>query len=470
MSLQLTDKASGTVIAPAAPVQNWRWLGSRSTLIVGFGVLLILLAAICADALHTLGVFEAADTRIRQEFIYRERTLEQVRTNLYESGDIVRDYLLIETDPQTLQNLRGQIDKLHADTTTNLSACIQSLTADKSAPFEDLASKLDQYWATIGSIFAIDSKEKPDLGNTFQTDLLSQHAEILAITKEIGAVNDDELKEADRDVAAAFVQFRRRLLMAAVFAVAFGLIFAVTTILYAARIEKHAREKYEESLNAQRELKELSRRLVDAGETERRSIARELHDEVGQSLGALLMDVERLKEMSDEEGPFRQDLENIQALAEKCIGEVRDMSLLLRPSMLDDLGLVAALEWQARETFKRTGMLVEMTAENVSDDLPEDVKTCVYRIVQEALNNCVKHAHTTTARVVVRGEPNRLFVTVEDDGKGFDPSRERGMGLLGMSERVNQLGGTLKVESNSAKGTILRVELPLASASAKRQN
>ena len=117
-------------------------------------------------------------------------------------------------------------------------------------------------------------------------------------------MNDDELKEADREVAAAFVQFRRRLLMAAVFAVAFGLIFAVTTILYAARIEKHARENAK-NMNAQRELKQLSRRLVDAGETERRSIARELHDEVGQPLGALLMDVERLKEMSDEEGPFQ---------------------------------------------------------------------------------------------------------------------------------------------------------------------
>src|SRR5580700_1388681 len=112
----MIGKTSETIIAPAAPVQSWRWLGSRSTLIVGFGVLLILLAVICADALHTLGVFEATDTRIRQEFIYRERTLEQVRTNLYESGDIVRDYLLSETDPQTLQTLRAQSNTIHEQT------------------------------------------------------------------------------------------------------------------------------------------------------------------------------------------------------------------------------------------------------------------------------------------------------------------------------------------------------------------
>jgi signal transduction histidine kinase len=140
-------------------------------------------------------------------------------------------------------------------------------------------------------------------------------------------------------------------------------------------------------------------------------------------------------------GPFGEISKNIQALAEKS---------------------VAALEWQAREVFKRTGMLVETVEENVSDDLPEELKTCVYRIVQEALNNCSKHANAKNVRVSVRGEPDHLLVSIEDDGKGFDSTRLRGMGLLGMSERVTQLGGVLKVESNPARGTILRVDLPLS--------
>jgi len=144
---------------------------------------------------------------------------------------------------------------------------------------------------------------------------------------------------------------------------------------------------------------------------------------------------------------------------------VRNMALLLRPSMLDDLGLVPALEWQAREVSKRTGMLVDTVEENVSDNLPEEHKTCVYRIVQEALNNSSKHAYAKNARVTVRQERNHLRVSIEDDGKGFDPSRVRGLGLVGMNERVSQLGGVLKVDSDPTRGTCLRVDLPLPSAS-----
>jgi signal transduction histidine kinase len=117
--------------------------------------------------------------------------------------------------------------------------------------------------------------------------------------------------------------------------------------------------------------------------------------------------------MSSEDGAFRQGLHKIKTLAENCVNEVRNMALLLRPSMLDDLGLVAALDWQAREVSKRTGMLVDTVDENVSEDLPEEYKTCVYRIVQEALNNCSKHAYAKIVRLVVRQEPNHLRVSIE---------------------------------------------------------
>jgi signal transduction histidine kinase len=296
-------------------------------------------------------------------------------------------------------------------------------------------------------------------------DVLAQHAETLAIAKELSTVNEDELRETDRMIAEVLAQFRRRLLMVATVAFSLGLILAGTTIVYAGRLEKKIEEKYEESLQAQRELKQLSKRLIEAEERERRAISRELHDEVGQSLSALLVDVDNLTEMS-REGVFRQGLQKIKTLAENCVNEVRNMALLLRPSMLDDLGLVAALDWQAREVSKRTGMLVDTVDENVSDSLPEEHKTCVYRIVQEALNNCSKHAYAKNVRVIVRQEPNRLQVSIEDDGKGFNASRVRGLGLVGMNERVSQLGGVLNVDSDPVRGTRLRVDLPLPNVSA----
>jgi signal transduction histidine kinase len=465
---QMTEKKPDTPLASNG--RGRRQLGSRGALFAGFGALLMLTAIICVDSLRTLGAFATHNTQIRQELLSRERTLEQVRAGLYESSNIARDYILIESDPRAQEILRTELQSIQNETTAALTACIQSLSTGKKEPFERLAQELEHYWSTIGPIFALRSTEK-NLGNAvLRGYVLKQNAEILAITKEVSAVNDDELREADRRIAEVLAQFRHRLLMVATIAFSFGLILAGTTIIYAVRLEKSAEEKYHESLQAQRELKDLSKRLVEAEERERRAISRELHDEVGQSLNALLLDVENLTEMSSEEGPFRQGLQKIKTLAENCVNEVRNMALLLRPSMLDDLGLVAALDWQGREVSKRTGMVVDTVEENVSDNLPEDHKTCVYRIVQEALNNCSKHAYAKNVWVVVSQEPHHLRVSIEDDGKGFDPSHVHGLGLIGMNERVSQLGGVLKVDSDPARGTLLRVDLPLPSASTDREN
>jgi signal transduction histidine kinase len=137
------------------------------------------------------------------------------------------------------------------------------------------------------------------------------------------------------------------------------------------------------------------------------------------------------------------------------------MALLLRPSMLDDLGLVAALKWQAREVTRRTRLDVRMATEEIVDDLPDSHKTCVYRVVQEALNNCAKHSHAKQVRVFVRRDGDGLTVTVQDDGVGFDFTRERGMGLLGMEERVTRLNGLFSIQSSSGHGTILAIRVPL---------
>jgi signal transduction histidine kinase len=465
----MTEKKPDTL--PASKGRGRRQLGSRGALFAGFGALLLLMAIICVDSLRTLGAFATHNTQIRQELLSRERTLEQVRAGLYESSNVAHDYVLIDADPRAQEILRTELQSIQYETTAALKACIQSLSTGKREPFQRLALELEHYWSTIGPIFALRAEEKENVANSvLRSDVLSQNAQILAITKEVSAVNDDELKEADRRIAEVLAQFRRRLLMVATIAFSFGLILVGTTIIYAVRLEKSAEEKYHESLQAQRELKELSKRLVEAEERERRAISRELHDEVGQSLNALLLDVENLTEMSGEEGAFRQGLQKIKTLAENCVNEVRNMALLLRPSMLDDLGLVAALDWQGREVSKRTGMVVDTVEENVSDNLPEDHKTCVYRIVQEALNNCSKHAYAKNVWVVVSQEPHHLRVSIEDDGKGFDPSHVHGLGLIGMSERVSQLGGVLKVDSDPARGTLLRVDLPLPSASTDREN
>ena len=455
----------------ARPAYRRKPLGSRAALIAGFGALLVLMAIICIDSLRTLRAFETSNIQARRDFLFRDRTLEQVRAALYETGNILRDYALADSDVRAQEMFRHEFRSIRDDTTAALKSCIDSLPGGKKDSFQHLAAELGNHWSAVEPILTLDAKETRKQGNSvLSRDLLSQHSAILAITREISTVNDDDMKEADQRLAEALALFRRRLLMVGAIASLLGLVLAATTIVYVGRLERSIEEKYRESLCAQRELKELSKRLVDTEERERRAVSRELHDEVGQSLSALLLNVEGLAGMPSEEEAFRERLQNIKVLAENCVNEVRNMALLLRPSMLDDLGLIPALEWQARDVSRRTGMLVDTVEEGVSDNLPEAHKTCVYRVVQEALNNCSKHANAKNVRVVVRQEPHLLRVTIEDDGKGFEANRVRGLGLVGMHERVSQLGGELKVDSGPTTGTRLRIDLPLPSSAENLEN
>ncbi len=129
--------------------------------------------------------------------------------------------------------------------------------------------------------------------------------------------------------------------------------------------------------------------------------------------------------------------------------------------MLDDLGLVPALEWQAREISRRSDMEVEVHSQNVSEDLGDETKVTIYRLVQEALNNAATHASAKNAKVTVVQRPDKIIVEITDDGDGFDPERKRGMGILGMEERVRRLGGAFAIQSAPGKGAIVTAELPL---------
>jgi signal transduction histidine kinase len=240
-----------------------------------------------------------------------------------------------------------------------------------------------------------------------------------------------------------------------------GLILVVVSIRRVQRLEREAKARYDEVEEARRELRRLSDRLVTAQEEERRNLSRELHDEIGQAMSAMLVELGRLEAAPDSETRSER-LTSVRRMAEASVGMVRNVALLLRPSMLDDLGLVAALRWQAREVTRRSGLKVKMVADEIAEDLPDSHRTCLYRVAQEALNNCAQHSQATQVRVVVHRDQDGLSVTVEDDGIGFEPSREKGMGLLGMQERVERLGGLFSIESKPGNGTVLWIHFPLA--------
>jgi signal transduction histidine kinase len=288
---------------------------------------------------------------------------------------------------------------------------------------------------------------------------------ILQISEQIAVLNGRKLSERKEALAVNFHSVQTRIQWMVTLALMAGILLSLVSGLYILRLERQGRQRYQALVRSRQELACLSARLVEVQEEERHLISRELHDEVGQTLGALLVDLGRLaKLVPPEDSVIHRQITRIKSVAENAVKSIRDIALLLRPPMLDDLGLAPALEWQAREVSRRGEMEVEVHSENVSEELQDEIKVCIYRLVQEALNNAATHAAARNAKVTVIQGADKISVEVADDGHGFEPERQRGMGILGMEERVKRLGGTLIIQSAPGKGATAKAELPIRPA------
>ena len=205
--------------------------------------------------------------------------------------------------------------------------------------------------------------------------------------------------------------------------------------------------------------------VIAAQESERKRISRDLHDGASQSLTSLLIGIKALGEFS-ESAAVREQTEELRKMAANTLDEVHALALELRPSVLDDLGLPAALERYAADYRRRYGLHVDLALRGLSEHrLPSEIETALYRIVQEALTNIARHAHAQTASVLIERRDETVRAIIEDDGWGFDsPTAGKAgqrLGLYGIRERAELLGGTLTIESEPGAGTSLYVEIPL---------
>ncbi len=225
------------------------------------------------------------------------------------------------------------------------------------------------------------------------------------------------------------------------------------------------RKQHEDALReSQRELRELSARVLEAREEEKTLIARELHDELGQLLTALKMDLASLRETGPEQ--LENKMQEMGRLLDQTVAATRRISADLRPLMLDDLGLADAASWLVEDFAKRSGIECRMQTSGTEAlaEVSKSVATAVYRAIQESLTNIARHSGATSAWVVLAIEDRSIFVEVEDNGRGITPeamAKSRSLGLKGMRERITYLGGSLEVARAPRGGTRLRVRVPL---------
>jgi len=238
---------------------------------------------------------------------------------------------------------------------------------------------------------------------------------------------------------------------------------------YTTRMAETLRSLFLQLEERNRELHALSERAINAQEEERRAIAQSLHDDTGQALSMLIIHLDRIDEhIQPQQRELKKQVSDARILASNSLIELRRILSGLRPAILDDLGLVPAIRWFARSNLEQVGIHVVVKAPSVPPKLSPAITTTLFRIVQEAVSNIVRHAGAKSVVIVLQVNGGTVQLRIEDDGRGFDPgdaSRDavelQRLGLLGIRERAELLGGEIKIESAPEQGTHLHVSIPL---------
>jgi signal transduction histidine kinase len=434
----------------------------RSLLLIAFGWLLVLLIGAGTDALFSVRRLDRASQEVSRRFTAHNRALGTIVVSVRVYDDQFERFLLQDQLQESAPNPADITNKITAVRTALVSF---PLDRDPEEQFL-LAAMLQQLQEQENScavVLAWHADLRQHLAYQFiGQQLIPWRTRVFELTAQISSLDEHRLALENLAVAQRFQALESRLIWLVSLALLAGIAMSLVCGWYILRLERQARQRYEALARSRLDLESLSARLVEAQEEERRAISRELHDEVGQSLGALLVEVGQLSKLiSPDDRVTQAQITQIKSVAETAVKSIRDIALLLRPPMLDDLGLVPALEWQAREISRRSDMEVDVQSENVSEGLGDETKVTVYRLVQEALNNAATHAGAKNAKVTIAQNSDQITVEISDDGNGFDPERQRGMGILGMEERVRRLGGTLAIDSAPRKGAKVKAELPL---------
>lgn len=432
--------------------------------LVAFGFLTSLMA------LLGYGAFRVAEGTHREVSAVHEahrraaKALGEIQSLMYQSAVLLRD-LALDPGPEADSGSGEEFRRLRSQVEARLAVLDRHFGRGHLGVLAGLREELDKYWRIQEPVFAgVPGSDAARGAARLRWEVVPLRRAALVVADEIALLNQADLaREAERVQVSLD---RSRWLLGGVFTVALSLALAASALAAARvfRLERGSEDERTRAEGAEQELRRLSAQLVRAQEEERRALSRELHDEVGQNLTGLRLVLGRLERLrAGPEEPFRAHLDEARSLAESGLRAVRDLAMGLRPAMLDDLGLGPALHWQAREFSRRTGVPVNVECGPDLDGLPDPVRTCLYRVTQEALTNCARHAGAHTVSAAARREPGGVSLAIEDDGVGFDPAaaRGRGLGLLGIEERVRELGGAVALESRPRRGTRLRVTIPL---------
>ena len=463
LSDQPTPSAASVSLAPGRPSTD-EGLSLRVLLVLGFtGVFLLWLASAFA-LVQRMADADRRGAELRQRFLENDRALSTISTKTLQSWVSVRDALL---DPAVAAAAKSDVLAGRDEVERALDAYELRETSDEEGrAWYELERELEAYWATILPIF---TNPRSPTGAVPASAILSMQKRltIVRVLDQIHVLNDLAFTAEQTELSGVRADLRAQVWRTSAIAGLFGVLIAVLATRHAGRLECRIREQHAQAIEQRGELERLSNKLLVAQEDERRRIARELHDEIGQALGAIKLELAVAERKLGADGG---ELAEARAIADGALESVRELSRLLHPSILDDLGLPDTTASYLQHFSRRTGIRTELHVDQLTGRLNSDLEVCAYRVIQEALTNVGRHAAASNCTVRLERHPGSLRVAVEDDGTGFTPGTLRsaqhfGLGLISLRERVAGLGGTLEVTSAAGRGTCVTANLPLAAAS-----
>ncbi len=433
-------------------------------LCLGIGSLVLLMGLTGLGVMRQAGQMTQRFEMAQRSYLEAEDLLRDIPAEIHLAGILVRDYLL-DPSPAAAPEYKARLIEHQRLIEGRLNKLAGGPAVEEAQALRKLRDEVKAYLDSLDPMLAWSQGEKAYLGHAFvRQNVIPRRDSVIAIASELNALNLRNLQSgqdrAKKD-QARLMTFLKWMLWGAL---ALGLVVAAVTIGWAARLERRAEEERERAERAETEQRRLARQIVKAQEQERKFLSLELHDAIGQTLSAVGMELGNLEKLRD--GPasrFQALMDEIKKLNTGAVRAVKDLAAGLRPATLDELGLGPALRAHAREFSRRGGVPVDVRIDGELTELPEDHRTCVFRIVQEALANCAKHSRARTVRIAVYGRRDLVRLTIQDDGEGFDTQApRRGLGLVGIQERVRDLGGRATIGSQPGAGTVLEIELPVA--------
>ena len=448
------------------PSDPFRGFGVRRLLLLGFGGIfglwLLSAYALASDMLDA----DSRSLAIRSRFLRNEQLLSTVRAQALLSAVYLRDTLIDQSGAAAsrtadkLHELQESIDLVLADYVPH-----QGSAAERDE-WVRLQAELREYWSSFAFRPPLTPMDGMAMSAAYLRDeVVPRREAVIRTSDQIHVLNRDAFAAELAELSEVRTTLRHRVWQISLIFVGIGLGVVVLATRAAGRLEARLHEQHTNEVQHKRELEHLSARLLQAQENEQRRIARELHDQIGQSLSALKLELAVAERSAGAGG--EESLSEARSIVEKTLQSVRDLSQLLHPSMLDDLGLLDTATWSLRAFSRRTGIRAELIVEQLDSRLAPGLEACIYRVMQEALTNIARHAQATTCEVLIRRREFSVLLVVTDNGRGFDLARShspesRGLGIIGLRERVAALGGTMHLDTAVGRGTTLSVELPIA--------